>query len=60
MQLLKFFLYIALTGVTVAHPDVDIQIEVQRNAEHLARPDRRTLADCKRELEESGYYKRRL
>ena len=59
MQLLKFFLYIALTGVTVAHPDVDIQIEVQRNAEHLARPDS-TLTDCKRELEESGYYKRRL
>ena len=60
MQLQNLFLYTALMGMIVAHPDVDTQIEVQRKAEHLARPDRRTLADCKRELEESGYYEHRL
>ncbi|KAF2843050.1 aromatic compound dioxygenase [Patellaria atrata CBS 101060] len=60
MQLLKVVLCAALTGGVVAHPGADIHAEVQKRAEHLANPSRRTLADCTRELHESGYYKHRL
>ena len=60
MQLLKFVLYIALSGRIVAHPGADINAEIQRKAEHLANPSRRTLADCEHELDQSGYYQHRL
>ena len=60
MKFLNLFLYGALMGAIDAHPGADIQTEVQRRAEHLTHPDRITLADCQRELEESGYYKHRL
>lgn len=60
MHFLKVFFCSALTGVVVAHPGADIRAEVQRRAEHLAHPERRTLADCKRELDASGYYEQRL
>ena len=60
MQFLNLFLYAALTRVAITHPGADITAEIQRRAEHLANPERRTLADCKDQLDESGYYKHRL
>jgi hypothetical protein len=60
MQLSKLFLSIALVWGVLAHPGADIKAEVQRRAEHLASADWRSLADCRRELDESGYYRHRL
>jgi hypothetical protein len=60
MQFPKFVLCMALIGRVVSHPGADINAEIQRRAEHLANPSRRTLADCEHELEKSGYYRHRL
>ena len=60
MQFSTLFLFVALIGGVVAHPGGDIKAEIQRRAEHLANPSRRTLADCEHELEKSGYYRHRL
>ncbi|EPE31970.1 Aromatic compound dioxygenase [Glarea lozoyensis ATCC 20868] len=53
----SFFL---LVVGTVAHPGADILHEIRERELALQAPNRRTVEDCRVELEASGYYKREL
>ena len=50
--------YSLLAVGAVAHPGGDVHAELEKMQEHHNDPERRTLAHCRRQLEESGYYQK--
>lgn len=49
-----------LAASVMAHPGANVEEERRAMEAHQSNPERRTLASCKKQLEESGYYKREL
>ena len=44
-----------LASSAFAHPGANVNKDIMRRKAHLEHPDRRTVAHCKRDLEESGW-----
>jgi hypothetical protein len=60
VQINNTVLFFLLVVGTVAHPGANILHEVRERELALKAPNRRTVEDCRVELEASGYYKREL
>ena len=60
VQIVQLLTAAVVAGCAFAHPGADVRAEWKARKAHLNNPERRTLSQCYKQMEEDGFYKREV